>query len=123
MGKPSPKYRRYYSGHTIRSRTGGRHLKKTEYADWKQKKMPGRQPKIKDKTLLEFMEAKTKEVQHIAPENIARDLKNELGVDYSLSGIHNAMHRLNYTCQDCGTPASNGYVSEFLVPCGELTPL
>ena len=37
MGKPSPKYRKYYSRHTIRSRTGGRHLRKTEYKDWKQK--------------------------------------------------------------------------------------
>ena len=87
------------------------------------KKILGRQPKIKDKTLLEFMEAKTKEGRHIVPENIARDLKNELGVDCSLSGMRNATHRLNYTCQDCGIPASNGYVSEFLMPCGELTPL
>ena len=45
------------------------------------------------------MEVKTKEGQHIVPENIVRDLKNEFGVDYSLSGIHNAMHRLNYTCK------------------------
>ena len=63
------------------------------------KKMPGRPPKIKNKTLLEFMEAKTKEEQYIVPEDIARDLKNEFGVDYSLSGIRNAMHRLNYTCK------------------------
>ncbi len=41
------------------------------------KKIPGRPPKIKNKTLLEFMEAKTKEEQYIIPENIARDLKNE----------------------------------------------
>ena len=45
------------------------------------------------------METKTKEEQCIVPENIARDLKNEFGVDYSLSGIRNAMHRLNYTCK------------------------
>ena len=45
------------------------------------------------------METKTKEEQHIVPENIARDLKNELGVDYSLSGMRNAMHRINYTCK------------------------
>ena len=63
------------------------------------KKIPGRPPKIKDRTLLEFMEAKTKEEQHIVPENIARDLKNELGVDYSLSGMRNAMYRINYTCK------------------------
>ena len=37
MGKPSPKYRKYCSRHTTRSRTGGRHLRKMEYADWKQK--------------------------------------------------------------------------------------
>ena len=97
MRKPSPKHQKYYSRHTIRSRTGGRHLKKTEYADWKQKKIPDRPPKIKDKTLLEFMEVKTKEGQHIVSENIARDLKNEFIVDYSLSGIRNAMHRLNHT--------------------------
>ena len=30
-----------------------------------------------DRTLLEFMETKTKEEQYIVPENIARDLKNE----------------------------------------------
>ena len=63
------------------------------------KKIPGRPPKIKNKTLLEFMEAKTKEEQYIVPEDIARDLKNELGVDYSLSGMRNAMHRINYTCK------------------------
>ena len=63
------------------------------------KKIPGRPAKIKNKTLLEFMEAKTKEEQYIIPENIARDLKNEFGVDYSLSGMRNAMHRLNYTCK------------------------
>ena len=63
------------------------------------KKIPGRPPKIKNKTLLEFMETKTKEEQYIVPENIARDLKNEFGVDYSLSGMRNAMHRLNYTCK------------------------
>ena len=99
MRKPSPKYRKYYSRHTIRSRTVGRHLRKTEYEDWRQKKIPGRPPKIKNKTLLEFMETKTKEEQYIVPENIARDLKTEFGVDYSLSGIRNAMHRLNYTCK------------------------
>ena len=63
------------------------------------KKIPGRPPKIKNKTLLEFMETKTKEEQYIVPEDIARDLKNELGVDYSPSGMRNAMHRLNYTCK------------------------
>ena len=63
------------------------------------KKIPGRPPKIKNKTLLEFMETKTKEEQYIVPENIARDLKTEFGVDYSLSGIRNAMHRVNYTCK------------------------
>ena len=45
------------------------------------------------------METKTKEEQYIVPKNIVRDLKNEFGVDYSLSGIRNAMHRLNYTCK------------------------
>ena len=45
------------------------------------------------------METKTKEEQYIVPKNIARDLKNEFGVDYSLSGMRNAMHRLNYTCK------------------------
>ena len=63
------------------------------------KKIPGRPPKIKNKTLLEFMETKTKEEQYIVPKNIVRDLKNELGVDYSLSGMRNAMHRINYTCK------------------------
>ena len=63
------------------------------------KKIPGRPAKIKNKTLLEFMETKTKEGQYIVPENIARDLKNEFGVDYSLFGIRNAMHRFNYTCK------------------------
>ena len=63
------------------------------------KKIPGRPPKIKNKTLLEFMEAKTKEEQYIVPEDIARDLKIEFGVDYSLSGMRNAMHRINYTCK------------------------
>ena len=61
--------------------------------------MSGHPPKIKNKTLLEFMEVKTKEEQYIVPENIARDLKNEFGVDYSLSWMRNAMHRLNYTCK------------------------
>ena len=42
------------------------------------KKIPGRPPKIKNKTLLEFMEAKTKEEQYIVPEDIARDLKNRI---------------------------------------------
>ena len=45
------------------------------------------------------MDTKTKEEQYIVPENIARDLKNEFGIDYSLSGIRNAMHRINYTCK------------------------
>ena len=45
------------------------------------------------------METKTKEEQYIVPENIARDLKNEFGVDYSLSGMRSAMHRLDYTCK------------------------
>ena len=63
------------------------------------KKIPGRPPKIKNKTLLEFMEAKTKEEQYIVPEDIARDLKIEFGVDYSPSGMRNAMHRINYTCK------------------------
>ena len=43
------------------------------------------------------MEAK--EEQYVIPENIAHDLKNELGVCYSLSGMRNAMHRLNCTCK------------------------
>ena len=86
MGKPSPKYRKYCSRHTIRSRTGGRHLRKTEYEDWRQKKYPAVRQRSKNKTLLEFMETKTNEGQYIVPEDIARDLKNELGVDYSLSG-------------------------------------
>ena len=67
------------------------------------KKIPGRPPKIKNKTLLEFMEAKTKEEQYIVPEDIARDLKIEFGVDYSLSGMRNASPRLHM--QDHGTPA------------------
>ena len=45
------------------------------------------------------MGAKTSEEQYVIPENITRDLKNEFGVDYSLSGMRNAMHRLNYTCK------------------------
>ena len=45
------------------------------------------------------MEAKTKEEQYIVPEDIARDLKIEFGVDYSLSGMRNAMHHINYTCK------------------------
>ena len=45
------------------------------------------------------MGAKTSEEQYVIPENIAHDLKNEFGVDYSLSGMRNAMHRLNYTCK------------------------
>ena len=45
------------------------------------------------------METKTKEEQYIVPENIARDLKNEFGVDYSLSEMRSAMHRLDYTCK------------------------
>ena len=89
MGKPSPKYRRYYSGHTIRSRTGGRHLKNTEYADWKQKNT---WPSAEDQRQNTFgiYGGKDKEGRHIVPENIARDLKNEFGVDYSLSGTRNA---------------------------------
>ena len=67
------------------------------------KKIPGRPPKIKNKTLLEFMEVKTKEEQYIVPENIARDLKTKFGVDYSLSGMRNASPRLHM--QDHGTPA------------------
>ena len=67
------------------------------------KKIPGRPPKIKNKTLLEFMETKTKEGQYIVPENIARDLKNEFGVDYSPSGMRNASPQLHM--QDHGTPA------------------
>ena len=63
------------------------------------KKMPGRPAKIKNKTLLEFMDVKAKEGQYIVPENIARDLKNEFGIDYSLPGMRNAMHRINYTCK------------------------
>ena len=63
------------------------------------KKILGRPAKIKNKTLLEFMEAKTKEEQYVIPENIARDLKNEFGVDYSLSGMRNATHHINYTCK------------------------
>ena len=96
--KPSPKYRKYYSRHTIRSRTGGRHLRKTEYEDWKQKNT---WPSAKDQkqNTLEFMETKTKEGQYIVPEDIARDLKNELDVDYSPSGMRNVLHRINYTCK------------------------
>ena len=71
------------------------------------KKIPGRPPKIKNKTLLEFMEAKTKEEQYIVPEDIARDLKNEFGVDYSPSGMRNAMHRINYTCKTMEPRHSN----------------
>ena len=71
------------------------------------KKIPGRPPKIKNKTLLEFMEAKTKEEQYIIPEDIARDLKIEFGVDYSLSGMRNVMHRLNYTCKTMEPMHSN----------------
>ena len=67
------------------------------------KKILGRPAKIKDKTLLEFIEAKTKEEQYIIPEDIARDLKNEFGVDYSLSGMRNASHQLHM--QDRGTAA------------------
>ena len=53
------------------------------------------------------METKTKEEQYIVPEDIARDLKNELGVDYSPSGIRNAMHRVNYTCKTMEPRHSN----------------
>ena len=67
------------------------------------KKIPGRPAKIKNRTLLEFMETKTKEEQYIVPEDIARDLKNELGVCYSLSGMRNASHQLHM--QDHGTTA------------------
>ena len=45
------------------------------------------------------MEARIKEERYVVPENIARDLKNEFGVDYSLSGMRSAMYRLNYTCK------------------------
>ena len=45
------------------------------------------------------METKTKEGQHIVPENIVRDLKNEFGVDYSLSGVCNTMHRSSHICK------------------------
>ena len=51
------------------------------------------------------METKTKEEQYIVPEDIARDLKNELDVDYSQSGMRNALHRINYTCKTMETPA------------------
>ena len=53
------------------------------------------------------MEAKTKEEQYIVPEDIARDLKIEFGVDYSLSGMRNVMHRLNYTCKTMEPMHSN----------------
>ena len=53
------------------------------------------------------METKTNEGQYIVPEDIARDLKNELGVDYSLSGMRNVMHRLNYTCKTMEPKHSN----------------
>ena len=59
--------------------------------------------RLKNKTLLEFMEAKTKEEQYIVPEDIARDLKNEFGADYSLSGMRDASHQLHM--QDHGTTA------------------
>ena len=49
------------------------------------------------------METKTKEEQYIVPEDIARDLKNELDVDYSQSGMRTASHQLHM--QDHGTPA------------------
>ena len=71
------------------------------------KKIPGRPPKIKNKTLLEFMETKTKEGQYIVPEDIARDLKNELDVDYSPSGMRNTLHRINYTCKTMEPRHSN----------------
>ena len=70
--KPSPKYRKYC-----------RHFKnwwqafKKDGRGLETKKIPGRPPKI----ILEFMETKTKEGQYIV-QNIVRDLKNELGVDY-----------------------------------------
>ena len=38
-------------------------------------------------------------INSIVPEDIARDLKNELDVDYSPSGMRNALHRINYTCK------------------------
>ena len=71
------------------------------------KKISDRQAKIKNKTLLEFMETKTKEEQYIVPKNIVHDLKNELGVDYSLSGMRNALHRINYTCKTMEARHSN----------------
>ena len=52
-------------------------FKKDRIRGLETKKIPGRPAKIKDRTLLEFMETKTKEEQYIVPENIARDLKNE----------------------------------------------
>ena len=67
------------------------------------KKYPAVRQRSKTKTLLEFMGTKTKEEQYIVPENIARDLKTEFGVDYSLSGMRNASHQLHM--QDYGTPA------------------
>ena len=69
------------------------------------KKIPGRPPKIKNKTLLEFMETKTKEGQYIVPEDIARDLKNEL--ELTTSGMRNALHRINYTCKTMEPRHSN----------------
>ena len=53
------------------------------------------------------METKTNEGQYIVPEDIARDLKNKLGVDYSPSGMRNVMHRLNYTCKTMEPKHSN----------------
>ena len=55
--------------------------------------------------LLEFMEVKTKEERYIIPENIARDLKNEFGVDCSLvrDAQRNASPQLHM--QDHGAPA------------------
>ena len=49
----------------------------------------------------------TKEGQYIVPEDIARDLKNELDVDYSPSGMRNALHRINYTCKTMEPRHSN----------------
>ena len=53
------------------------------------------------------MGAKTSEEQYVIPENIAHDLKNEFGVDYSLSEMRNAMHHINYTCKTMEPMHSN----------------
>ena len=53
------------------------------------------------------MGAKTSEEQYVIPENIAHDLKNEFGVCYSLTGMRNAMHRLNYVYKTMESMHSN----------------